>query len=454
MSASLRDGPGGVAFYLGWGGRPSGLPRRYRRRCGIAIVPHPSGPRRGPAFTLRRRSAPGSAARWEPGYKAPVRERRRASVPDSLARALGVTRVARLTGLDRTGVEVASAIRPGGHVLQVTNGKGLRFEEAAWGALLEAAELWAVEQPAAGDPVPRCSAAELRARAAAGVRVLAPEGDEPDGLRRAWLPARPLDGRGLAWVPADAVRCPPAGGPAEPAWGRWTSNGMGAHPRRAAALLHALLEAAERDQLARALPGGFTEGQAARRLIDPATLAGAAARTAALRSSLEARGFRVHLLDLSPSVRAAGRRGGAPAPLDLGLPVAAAVIADEEGGPVPAAAGYACRLARDQALLAALLEAAQSRATEIHGAREDVAWGDRGAAAPLAALLARVRARRPAAALPSLRPAGEAAACRQVAGRLLGAGFRDGAAVELPAPGGLRVVKVIVPGLLLSELLC
>jgi ribosomal protein S12 methylthiotransferase accessory factor len=385
------------------------------------------------------------------------KEPRRPGGAGVLARALGVTRVARLTGLDRTGVEVASAVRPGGHVLQVTNGKGLRFEEAARGALLEAAELWAVERPAPGDPAPRCSAAELRAGAAPGERVLAPEGEEPDGLRRAWLPARPLDGRGRAWVAADAVRCPPAGGPLDPAWARWTSNGMGAHPSRPAALRHALLEAIERDQLARALPEGFTEGQAARRLVDPATLAAAAPGTAALRASLEERGFRVHLLDLSPTRGAAARRGrrsAGPEPLDLGLPVAAAVIVDEEGGPVPAAAGYACRLTRDGALLAALLEAAQSRATEIHGAREDVAWGDRGAAAPLAALLAGVPARRPAAALPTLRAAGDADACRQLAGRLARAGLRDGAAVDLPAPGGVRVVKVIVPGLLLSELLC
>ena len=52
-------------------------------------------------------------------------------VTDTLAVAIGVTRVARLTGLDRTGVEVASAIRPGGHILQVSNGKGRDWETAA-----------------------------------------------------------------------------------------------------------------------------------------------------------------------------------------------------------------------------------------------------------------------------------------------------------------------------------
>jgi ribosomal protein S12 methylthiotransferase accessory factor len=52
--------------------------------------------------------------------------------------------VARVTGLDRArGLEVACAVRPGGHVLQVANGKGETWAEAERGALLEAAELWA-----------------------------------------------------------------------------------------------------------------------------------------------------------------------------------------------------------------------------------------------------------------------------------------------------------------------
>jgi ribosomal protein S12 methylthiotransferase accessory factor len=230
---------------------------------------------------------------------------------------------------------------------------------------------------------------------------------------------------------------------------------MGAHPRRAAALLHALLEAVERDQLARALPDGFTAEEVSGRALDPRSLAAAAPATAALATRLCQRGFRVHLLDLSPRlsrrVRSRGPEG--PGPLDLGLPTAAALLVDEDGGPVPVAAGYACRLSRDAALGAALLEAAQSRATEIHGAREDVAVGDRRAAAPLAALLAAARPRREAGSLPEARAPSPAAGVRRVLERLAGAGLGLAAAVDLPAPDGVRVVKVIVPGLLLSHLL-
>lgn len=366
----------------------------------------------------------------------------------ALAHALRVTRVARLTGLDRTGVEVASAVRPDGHVLQVTNGKGARFEDAALGALAEAAELWAAERPG---PMPLASAEELRARLGDGALIgpgalAAGGGAEPawEALRIAWCEGVPLEGGAPVAVPAQAVFCPPPGGPPlGPAVLAWTSNGMGAHPDPARAALHGLLEAVERDQLARALPDGFTEGELARRLIDPRSLPAAAPRAAALAASLAARGLRVHLLDLTP----AGRRAGG-----LGLPVAGALLGDA-GGPVPLAAGYACRLGRDEALVAALLEAAQSRATEIHGAREDVLHGDRASAAPLADLCAALRPSRRVDALPSVTAPSPAAALRRIAARLRAAGLGPAVRVALEGPPGLHVVRIVAPGLLLSELL-
>ena len=63
-----------------------------------------------------------------------------------IGRALGVTRLARITSLDRCGIEVFSAIRPSGHVLQVSQGKGLDVRDAIASALGEAAELAAAER--------------------------------------------------------------------------------------------------------------------------------------------------------------------------------------------------------------------------------------------------------------------------------------------------------------------
>lgn len=321
-----------------------------------------------------------------------------------------MTRLARVTRLDRAGVEVACAIRPRGHVLQVSNGKGERFAEAARGAVLEAAELFASEHP--------------------------PPGDGPLEL----VPARDLLSGAERLVPARAVYCPaPGERPVAGPGARWTSNGMGAHRSRGAALLHALLEAVERDQLARALPHFWTRRAVARRMIDRRSLARAAPRAARLAARIEAGGFEVFLFDLGAH---------------LSLPVGGALLFDLERGAVPATAGYACALTPDAALRGALLEAAQSRLTDIHGAREDVEPMDRQAALLLRRYCEGVRPARTAAGLPRLRARGAADAVAAVLRRLRRAGVREVAAVELAPPGpGVHVVKVLVPGFRLSGLL-
>jgi len=310
------------------------------------------------------------------------------------------------------------------------------------GALSEAAELWAAERALS---LLNGTATSLRARfgerGVIGPSQLAPDLATPgwEGLRLAWRAADDLLTGRPCLVPAHAVHCPPPG--AEllgAAVVPWTSNGMGAHPSREAALLHALLEACERDQLARAFPSGFTPAAVRRRLLDPASLPRAAPRAARLAARLAARGFTVHLLD---------------ATADLGLPCAAAVLVDDALGAVPVAAGYACRLGRDAALVAALLEAAQSRLTEIHGAREDVLHGDREAGLPLVRALGRAKATARAAAMPHHGGASPRAGVKLVLSRLARAGHAHAAVADLAGPFGLHVVKVLVPSLRRSELL-
>jgi ribosomal protein S12 methylthiotransferase accessory factor len=123
---------------------------------------------------------------------------------------------------------------------------------------------------------------------------------------------------------------------------------MGAHPERRLALRHALLELWERDQLARALPHGWTVRALRTRKLD-------GSRLPLWRRLRDAR-LTAHLFDLSGS-----------------LPVVGAILIDLDEGPVPITAGYACGQTPEAAARGALLEAAQSRLTEVHGAREDVA---------------------------------------------------------------------------------
>ncbi|MDX2008841.1 MAG: YcaO-like family protein [Myxococcaceae bacterium] len=291
-------------------------------------------------------------------------------VPARLLESLGITRLARVTGMDRTGVEVFAAIRPDGHVLQVTQGKGRDLSSAAWSAVGEAAELAAAEQV---DPS----------------RLLFCRGDEldglvldDDGLARAWVQGHRLSDGARVWVPAERVHCPPGGrvwlGPSTQSW---SSNGLGAHRDRPRAVRQAVLEVWERHALATALPDGWT----------PRAVRSRAVRwRSALVNQLEARGFVV-----VPCVLA-----------EAPLPLAGVLVFERDGGAVPLTAGYACRLTATAALEAALLEAAQSRLTEIHGAREDVAVGRRDPGlALLAAAVAAPKRDLPRRAVRSVPPA-------------------------------------------------
>jgi ribosomal protein S12 methylthiotransferase accessory factor len=346
-----------------------------------------------------------------------------------------------VTGLDRTGVEVACAVRPRAHVLQVTNGKGESAQAAEIGAILEAAELWASESvdPAA---LVYASRRELLERGddawdagdlgSAG-RLVAP-GLWSDETRLAWRAGTELTTGREVLVPAQAVHCPPPGGPPlGPAVVAWTTNGMGAHPRREAALRHALLEAIERDQLARALPEGWTERAIATRLLHATAPSPAFERA---RVIVERR-FEVFLFDLTPSEES------------LSVPVAGALLFDADDGPVPLTAGYACATDPDAALLAALLEAAQSRLTDIHGAREDVVPAGRE---EVARLRKACRAARPARRVESM-PRVHGARTASVLDGLQARRCRVAVFDLAPDAGLVHVIKVVVPGFEVSELL-
>jgi len=312
--------------------------------------------------------------------------------------------VARVTGLDRPGVEVACAIRPGGHVLQVSNGKGFTWNEARASALSEAAELWAAERPRAPELV-FASVDELGSSA----NVVYPDDLVAPRLwsqrtRIAWV--RASDG---AFVPAQAVYCPPQGGPPlGPAVFRWSTNGMGAHRIQRRAVQHAVLEALERDQLARALPNGWTARAIALRKLEASSLP--------LWRQLRDARLEAHVFDLS----------------SRGFPVAGAVLIDLDEGPIPIAAGYCCALTPLRAVNGAMLEAAQSRLTDVHGAREDVAH-----VAPPRGLREACERARP------VRSMGEMPTARRVPPLTY---------VEL-ADEPLHVVKVIAPDLRVTELL-
>ena len=367
---------------------------------------------------------------------------------NALDRLLGISRVARVTGLDRSGVEVACAIRPGGHVLQVCNGKGDTWAQAALGARMETAELWAAER-VDESRLRWSTAARLEART--GERAVAPQAldvGEPvaSEVHTASLPCAFIDGTELfsgrrAWVPAWAVHCPPQGGALlGVALAPWSTNGMGAHRRAPAALAHALLEAAERHVLAKVLPEGWTEEAVDEHLLSKEEVSTRWPELHAATARMAGVSLRVLLFNLTPAVGQGPR-----------VPTAGALLIDEEAGPMPLAAGYASASTLGAALRGALLEAAQSRLTDIHGAREDVAPQKSGDVAEFVRMCAAAQGCKGGG---STRREGPPLTVPAVMRQLWRAGIRTVVAVEL-APVGcpFHVIKLVAPELEVSFLL-
>jgi len=104
----------------------------------------------------------------------------------------------------------------------------------------------------------------------------------------------------------------------------------------------------------------------------------------------------------------------------------------------------------------ALLEAAQSRLTEIHGAREDVSAGDRAAqqdgAAQLWGLCSAVDAERSAGDMPRIHARTPESAVSAIVDVFRARRSRV-AAFDLAPEPGVSVIKVVAPGLEVSGLL-
>ncbi|MFB8235489.1 YcaO-like family protein [Kitasatospora purpeofusca] len=208
-----------------------------------------------------------------PGERIALEGTVRARTPEDtwalLARRLprfGITRVARLTGLDYLQLPVWTAIRPGASTLSASQGKGATDTLARISAVMEAIELWHVEQPL---PVVLRGAART-VRPPYELAALVPRLPHR-GLERVvldWTTGTSLGSGSTVPVPLDLVRRRGRRPDWEPDLFRATSTGLACGNTRDEAALHGLFEVVERDALfADELAGG-----ARRTLVDPATV--------------------------------------------------------------------------------------------------------------------------------------------------------------------------------------
>ena len=344
--------------------------------------------------------------------------------------AAGITRVADITSLDRVGIPVFSSIRPTAATgaISVYNGKGATPVEAEVSAMMEGIERYSGEMDDRETVVGRYSevSAEMTAINPADL-VLPPR--VPADIPVPWVWGYDIVQEEEVLVPAHAVYHP-----LPVTCGRLfrtNTNGLASGNTIEEATFHALMEVVERDawSLVEATRNtgprveGITDGLAAD-----------------LLAKFAAAGVEVTLKDITS---------------DIGVPTVAAVADDVVlKDPALLTIGMGSHTSAGIAVLRALTEVAQSRLTQIHGAREDTDTAD------VRRKIGYERTKRlnrhwfadgdavEFAAMPSFDTDDFLTDIHHVTDRLGAAGLSRVIVVDLTRPEiGVPVVRVIVPGL-------
>ncbi len=353
--------------------------------------------------------------------------------------AVGLTRVADITGLDCIGIPVAMAIRPNARSLAVSPGKGLDLLSAQTSAVMESLENWHAERIL--KPLMLAGLNEIRfaqriVNLAGLPRRTGPKLDE--NARVLWIEGRELLSDAATWLPFELVHTNYTL-PLPPSYGGLlaSSNGLasGNHPLEA--LSHALCEVIERD--AATLWHARDAAMRAATIIDPDTIDDSDCR--ALLARFAAAGVTVGIWDMTS---------------DVGLAVFRVVIFDSDvhaqRSPLPGL-GTGCHPVRAIALSRALTEAAQVRLTLISGSRDDMGlthYATARSRATTAAIEAQLEmsGRRHYHAVPNFEGEALDDDVNHELQRLQSIGIVEVVAVDLTKPAiGIPVVRVVVPGL-------
>lgn len=349
----------------------------------------------------------------------------------------GITRIANLTGLDRTGIPVVMVCRPNSRSSAVFLGKGIDLAAAKASGVMEAIETWHAEQVT---PLLRLgSAAELRQK----VPLI-----DVDGLPRVpgsrfhpylpmlWCEGRDLIGQENLWLPFDLVHVDATSGdlPGKGCFSAST-NGLASGNQPGEAISHALCEVIERDATSLWNQDAPARQDAAR--LNLATVDDERCR--AILRCLDDVEIDVAVWDVTT---------------DVGVPAFLCLLADRQGEYGHTGRGAGCHPTREVALLRAFTEAAQVRTTYVVGAREDIEHADY-AADTLQQRNRRVRALMRAA--PDARDFQAIATqsfdafdreIQWILERLQAVGLRQAVVADLTqAAYGIPVVRIVVPGL-------
>jgi ribosomal protein S12 methylthiotransferase accessory factor len=268
----------------------------------------------------------------------------------SVVPEVGITRVADISGLDRLGLPVFSAIRPSAAegAISVYAGKGTTETEARVSVIMEAVERFSAEVKNFEERLLFDSYEHLAAiNGVVSPAELILPGHFSSSTKIEWYPSWDLLSNEEVLVPANAVFHPYS-----PVRGKWqlfrsNTNGLASGNVMEEAIFHGLMEVIERDAVSIAEinrnPGlGLNVG---------------AGRVGEIIDKFESQSVVVRLWWV---------------PTDTGIPTVVAASDDEKMRDASLLVmGAGSHTDPEIAALRALTEVAQSRATQIHGARED-----------------------------------------------------------------------------------
>ncbi len=275
---------------------------------------------------------------------------------------LGITRVGDVTALDTIGVPVWFACRPNSRSLSLTQGKGLTEAQACVSAIMEAAEQYYAERDELYDLAITGSFDELRTAGETIVpldRLVDCEFERFNrSRRRRWLIGKNLIDDRPYYAPLDIIGMDyRTSSPYERAACRMTSVGLGAGITKEQAILHALLEAIENNATALIENLGLLPTLSRQLCIGP----GEDFDLDLLDEKMKRAGVVTRLFEVRHSID---------------IPVIGAMvegpISPSTGRSIGIFVGYGCHPSPFKAAVAALLEAVQSRLTDIAGARDDI----------------------------------------------------------------------------------
>ena len=269
----------------------------------------------------------------------------------------GITRVTSVTHLDTLGVPIWISVRPGGQVLQISNGKGVTDAASQVSALMEACELHLAENPKPArlwhGSMAQLAKVEPDARIVPPAELPGSIGGyfTPDFIGE-WTSGTDLGTGERIWAPSNAVYFY-----RRPLLFETTSNGLASGNTQAEARLHAIYELIERDAMTALSEQGRLKLRERGRMIDPDSVTFPLARLILDRCA--ALGTRVALMAL-------------PTPVAVSAIWALFLSERTISARTLVNPGYGAHVIPEVALTRALTEAAQSRLAKIHGARDDL----------------------------------------------------------------------------------